>query len=326
MPSPSNKKLLLLYVLDVLRECSDEEHPLKQDEIAKKIYDNCGMECERKAVAANIGYLEDYGYDIVRVPNKGVYLGSRELEPSEITFLVDAVFSNRTIDGDYSKQLAEKLYTCLSRHKRKRYKYVYKATEIVKSHNKEIFFNIDEIQTAIEGGKKIEFHYKGYSLAKGETDIWRRVTPYFLFNSQGKYYLVCSIGPTYGLANYKVERMTDVCVTDIDADSIDTIKGCENGIDIAKYANENIYAFAGNSVVATLRLFDDVSYNAVVEWFGECVHTYKIDGCIYAEVHVNEMALVYWALQYSKGVEVLSPTSTRDKIKSAVCKLAERYL
>lgn len=325
MPGTSNKKLLLLYVLDVLREYSDEEHPLKQDEIVQKIYNSHGMECERKAVAANIGYLEDYGYDIVRVPNKGVYLGSRELEPSEITFLVDAVFSNRTIDGKYSKQLAEKLYMCLSRNKRKRYKYVYKTTEIAKSHNKEVFFNIDEIQAAIEANKKVEFHYRGFSLAKGETDIWRRVTPYFLFNSQGKYYLVCSIGPDYGLANYKVERMTDVHATDIAADPIDTIKGCKNCLDIAKYVNENIYAFTGDSVKSTLRLFDDSAYNAVVEWFGEGVRTYTKECGTYAEVRVNEMALIYWALQYGNGVEVLSPQSTRDKIKSAVCKLAERY-
>lgn len=325
MPSTSNKKLLILYVLEVLREYSDEEHPLKQEEIAQKIFSSHGMECERKAIAANIGYLEDYGLDIVRVKNKGVYLGSRALEPSEITFLVDAIFSNRTIDGKYSQQLAEKLYNCLSLHKRKRYKYIYKTTEIAKSHNKEVFFNIDEIQAAIDVGKKVEFHYKGYNVSKGETDIWRRVSPYFLFNSQGKYYLVCSIGPNYGLANYKVERMTDVRLTDTSVDPITAIKGCEKGLDIAKYVNENIYAFTGNSVTATLQLFDDGAYNAVIEWFGENVRTYINDGKTYAEVRVNELALIYWALQYGHGVEVLAPQSTRDKIKSAVFKLAEKY-
>ena len=37
MPSDSNKKLSILYVLKVLQEYSDENHLLKQQEIADKI-------------------------------------------------------------------------------------------------------------------------------------------------------------------------------------------------------------------------------------------------------------------------------------------------
>lgn len=58
---------------------------------------------------------------------------------------------------------------------------------------------------------------------------------------------------------------------------------------------------------------------------GENGRTYINDGKTYAEVRVNELALIYWALQYGHGVEVLAPQSTRDKIKSAVFKLAEKY-
>ena len=64
MANPDNKKLLILYVLEILKDYSDEDHPLLQKEIADKIFTRYGMDCERKAVAANINCLEEFGYDI----------------------------------------------------------------------------------------------------------------------------------------------------------------------------------------------------------------------------------------------------------------------
>ena len=39
MPSPSNKKLSILYTLQVLRDYSDENHLLSQNDIVIKIND-----------------------------------------------------------------------------------------------------------------------------------------------------------------------------------------------------------------------------------------------------------------------------------------------
>lgn len=159
MASPSNKKLLILYVLQVLKEYSDENHPLMQEEISRKIYSIYGMTSERKAIGANIQSLIDYGYDIRPIKGRGVYLGERELEASEIALLVDSIFSNRSINAVNSKQLAEKLYSCLSKYNRKRFNYVYKVGEIAKSDNKQIFLTIEILQEAIGSGKKVSFDY-----------------------------------------------------------------------------------------------------------------------------------------------------------------------
>ena len=90
MSLPNNKKLSILYTLQILKDYSDEKHLLSQNEIAKKIYNLYGMECERKSIGTNIDSLIDFGYDIVKT-NSGCFLASREFEASEIRFLIDAV-------------------------------------------------------------------------------------------------------------------------------------------------------------------------------------------------------------------------------------------
>lgn len=324
MPSSSNKKLLILYVLKVLREYSDESHPMLQEEISKKIFSLYGMESERKAIGANIQCLEDFGYDIIRVKNKGVYLGEREFEESEITFLIDAVFSSKVINQKHSIDLSKKLYSFLSVNKRHKFNYVYKADSVSKSNNQQLFFNIDIINEAIEKGKKIKFNYKTSSLKSSAAAKEKIVSPFFLLNSQGKYYLVCSIGADKGLANYKIEKMTDVKVSLEGALNIKDFDEYKKGFDKAKYVNEHIYAFSGQSVSATLKLYEEFMVANINDWFSNAT-IYEKDGVLYADVKVNEKALVYWCLQYGNYVELITPTETREKVKEIVQNMANRY-
>ena len=45
MASDTNKKLIILYVLEILKKYSDSSHPLTQQEIIKKIESIYGMTC-----------------------------------------------------------------------------------------------------------------------------------------------------------------------------------------------------------------------------------------------------------------------------------------
>lgn len=114
----NNKKLTILCILEILKNNSDEEHPLTQAEIIKLLYGIYGMECERKSISASIQSLIDFGYDIVKRGRAGYYLNSRELEDSEIRFLIDAVFASKNIPSKQALTLAQKLGAFQSCHKR----------------------------------------------------------------------------------------------------------------------------------------------------------------------------------------------------------------
>ena len=156
MAVDTNKKLLIIYIYEILKEHSDENHLLTQQDIIKLIKQIYDMDCERKSVGNNIDFLIDLGFDIIKVPHKGCYLGERVLEPSEVSFIIDSLFSNKSISGKQAKELSNKLSNLLSKYQRKRYNYIYKAEQVNRTNNKELFYNIEIIQEAIEKNKK--FH------------------------------------------------------------------------------------------------------------------------------------------------------------------------
>ena len=325
MSSSSNKKLSILYTLQVLRDYSDENHLLSQNDIVIKINNIYGMTCERKSIATNIDSLIDFGYDIVKT-NKGAYLTSREFEPSEIRFLVDAVFSSKSINSKHARELSKKLSEFLSVYQRKQYKYVYKSDELNRTDNKELFFNIDIINEAIEKNKQIEFDYikrtyKGDKVKKYPY----KVNPYCLINNQGKYFLVCNYDYFDNIGNYKLEKIHNIKILDTPIKPATQVKGFENGLDIAKYANENIYMFSTNSIKATVKIYNESATAYVEEWFGKNASLYEKENSIFADITANETSLIYWCLQYGEDIELLSPKDTREKIKEIVKQINKRY-
>ena len=329
MAYSGNKKLSIIYILEILKEFSDEKHPLTQNDILKKLYNQYGMECERKSVGANIDNLIDAGYDIVKCEGGGCYLGEREFEQSEISFLVDAVFSSRAIDSVKSKKLAEKLSAFSSKFNQKKYNYIYKSDEISRTSNKQLFYTIDVLHDAIEQKKQVEFSYDRPYISKENIEKQQNkkyvVNPYFLVNNQGRYYLVCNCDKYCDIANYKLEQIKDIKILETDAKPITKVKGFENGLNISKYANENIYMFSADSVNATLKLYDEYTVSIILDWFGKNASVYQKNGELFADVKANDKALVYWCLQYGEHVELLSPQVVRDKIKAAIDNMAKRY-
>ena len=324
----SNKKMSPLCILYVLKEYSDETHPLTQSQILTKIEQQYGLQLERKSIGANIDSLIDFGFDIIKT-DKGCYLGQREFESSEVSFLIDAVFSSRSINSKHSIKLAEKISKFLSVNERKKYKYICKADEIIRTDNVQLFYTIDILNEAIEKGKKVQFNYNRYYFNKETREKKNQknyvINPYFLINNQGKYYLVCSHDYYNEIANYKVELISNIKILDADIKPITALKGCEQGVDMAKYANENIYMFHNKTVNATLKIEDEYSAEYIVEWFGQNAKFYQKDGIVYADVSANEQALIYWCLQYGDTIELVTPSTTREEIKNKIENLSKRY-
>lgn len=83
-----SKKQLILWVLNVLNNESDERHPITQTEIAmviSKVYP-----CDRKTVGRNIKFLMEMGYPIIKV-GRGFYLERRIFSVDEIAFIKAAI-------------------------------------------------------------------------------------------------------------------------------------------------------------------------------------------------------------------------------------------
>ena len=141
-----------------------------------------GDRLEVFGISINIDDLINFGYDIFNSP-KGAYLVSRDFEEGEIRFLIDAVFSSKVISSKYAQELSKKISSFLSEYKQNDYDYILKSSDVVRTNNRQLFFNIEQIGRAIKQNKKIEFNYtKGSYFAEKKIKSFK-VSPYFLVNN-----------------------------------------------------------------------------------------------------------------------------------------------
>ena len=326
-----NKKSSILLVLKVLEEYTDEEHYLTQQEIADKIYQVYDIELERKSVGSSLSMLEELDYDIDKGPKGGFALLSRTFDQTEASYLIDAIFSSRSIDGRQAKKIADQVSSCFSKYQRKDYSYIYKSSEINRTDNKQVLYNISVIHEAMKQGKRVGFQYLAYD-AEGNQTVRRDsyefiVSPYYLINNFGRYYLLCNYREKYrALQTFRIDYMVNIQIKD--DWPIKNMKDLEEGLkdfSISKYLNDHIYMFGGDVIEAELELDGDWGILIVKDWFGENAKLSHKDGKAYIKVKCNEMALYYWIMQYSDWVKVISPASLVEKTKEGLQKALERY-
>lgn len=95
-----NKKMLNMLILEILKEYTDAEHRLTQQEIIDLLKLNYGAECDRRS-------LKDMGYEIAT--ERGCYLAERDFDDAELRMLIDSVLFSKNLSGTQAKRLIEKL-------------------------------------------------------------------------------------------------------------------------------------------------------------------------------------------------------------------------
>lgn len=326
-----NKKSSIILVLRILEEYSDEEHYLTQKDILEKIANQYGIDLERKSIRSSLKLLSELGYDIAKGHKGGFALLSRTFDPTEASFLVDAIFSSHSIDGKMARNMCEEISNCFSKYQRKDYSYLYKSLEVNRTNNNEVLFNISIIHEAIRRGKKISFQYLGFD-NKGK-EIARRddyrylVSPYYLINNFGRYYLLCNYKEKYDcFQTFRIDYMLNIeTEEDNDLADLHDLDGAPKDFSITKYINDHIYLFGGETIEAELLLDDAWCIQYIKDWFGNNSSIIEKNGEIHAYIKSNENALYYWAMQYSNHVKVLAPSSLVDRIKGGLIKALDKY-
>ena len=89
MPKSEGQKLKLLYLADLLRRETDEDHALSMSDILSRL-EELGVHAERKSIYDDLRALEDYGMDIIATRGRagGYQLAHREFELPELKLRV----------------------------------------------------------------------------------------------------------------------------------------------------------------------------------------------------------------------------------------------
>jgi predicted DNA-binding transcriptional regulator YafY len=312
-----NKKVILLYILDILKEYSNKDYLLTQKDIINKLKLIYDISVDRKMIAYNIEILIDYGYDIVKGSKGGYYLNEREFDESEIKFLVDALFSSNVITSNNAHSIIKKLYSSLSKYDRKDFTYVYKVKDVNRTKNNNVFLNIELINEAIKNNKQIAFNYLQYNqegkLIKRKDGYKYKVSPYYLINNYGKYYLLSNIEKYSTPSYFRIEHMVEVELIDKKRKDIkDTTLG--NNFNISSHINDHVYMFSSNVINAKIEILQDWAITYIYDWFSKNSKIITQDNKTYAYIKSDEDAFIYWFLQYQEYFKIIEPLETKEKI------------
>lgn len=312
------KKNIIMRIYQILEKYTDIERHLTQSEIIDILYKDYGIVCERKAVGRNISFLKEMGFDI-ESDKSGSYLASRKLDNAELRLLIDSVLCSRNINSANSQQLIDKLISLGTYDFKSFVKHVIYVKDLGKSENKQFFLNIELVDEAIEKGKKIAFMYNKVGLDKRLHPTNRHTaSPYQMILHNQRYYLML-FDDLYGkVSYYRLDKITDMEILSDPLLPIKSVPGYERGIDYRKLVYGMPYMFSDAPVPVTIKC-PDMMADALNDWFGDGYRTKRCeDGYFIATLTVSEQAMLYWALQYNLNVEVLSPESLRDKLRSTL--------
>ena len=311
------EKANAICLLEVLREYSDAEHILPMREIIAKMQSLYGIKIDRRTVYGAVALLIELGYDISIYEDNGAgyYLRSRELEQSEVLLLTDAVYSFPFIPAKQTEQLVQKLQKQLSIHQRKRYRYLTISRQDRKTDNRQVFWNIEQLDEAIAQKKKVRLGYLHYGLDKKQHEAKTyTLSPYEMIYMNERYYLICVPDHAPNTRLYRIDRMKNIQILDDPRSEAVARQEAQNAV----------YAYVGTPE-RIIMYCDRAILDDVIDRFGTEVQIREHDENTFtASFTAPPRGVKFWALQYLPHVEVVEPAWLREEIIESLGK--NKYL
>lgn len=322
------QKLKILYIMDYLLRCSDEEHPVSVSQIIAYLGDQ-GIQAERKSIYDDLEALQVYGLDIIKTQTgraTGYYAGSRDFELPELKLLVDSVQSSKFITRKKTMSLIKKIEGLASVHQAQALNRQVFVTNRIKTMNESIYYNVDEIHTGISLNRKIRFHYFEYTVEKQRhlrrDGAFYCISPFALTWDDENYYLVGFESETALVKHFRVDKMMDIEITDEVRDGMDVCAALDLGV----YARKVFGMFSGQEMSVRMR-FDNRLVGVVLDRLGRDVMLVA-DGdahfTVQADVVVSPQFFA-WLCGFGTMAKLLGPESVVRQMQEHVQSICQMY-
>ena len=120
---------------------------------------------------------------------------------------------------------------------------------------------------------------------------------------------------------HRLDRITNMIVSDRPLVPIKEIKGYENGINYKNLTAAMPYMFSDAPEIIEM-LAKDFIIDQVIDWFGKDIKITKTENKEIYKITLKSSptAMLFWAMQYTDECEVIKPLSLREKIKETIKK------
>ena len=320
-------RLKLLKLVEILRQETDEDHPLTKPELCERL-EAMNIPGSRRSLIRDIALLNEQGYEIMeqmKGREKAYYIADRSFSVPELKILIDAVQAASFVTDKKTGELIDKIAALGGSHRAGILKGNLVKFNTRKHRNETVYYTLDFIEDAIQKNKKIIFKY--FDLDENGQKVYRRdghhyvVEPVALVFNEDNYYLIVYSEKHDGTANYRVDRIDGVEILD------DPISEKARSLrrKVARYTEEAFKMFNGQPETVTLR-FADKLIGPVLDKFGEVTKMTRVDDhTIEATVQVRIAPTFWgWLFQFGTDMDIVEPEAIKEEYKNKAAALLNR--
>ena len=319
----------ILYILNVLKKYSDEEHKMSITELKEKIKEVYGEDIDPRTIRRNINLLQQkFGYDISTYTDnkKGYYISNdpeTDFEPGEIRAIIDTFSYSTFIEERVAKEIikkCKKLQTIYENDKIKNYR-VYSRKG--KTKNIEVIKNIEDIANSIMNKNKVKFEYWKYCIVgdKIQKQIVSTpvVSPYAIVYDKQQFYMIGIKQGYKEFFHYRLDRIKNL----VELEEKIKIKKSEK--EIEQYAETSVEVFSGKEIEIEAEC-EQTLLEEVYERFGKKVEVRPIDDSYFKmKLSANPLGFKLWAMRNLDLITVTKPASLVKEIKDIIEDAKKRY-
>lgn len=323
-----NQKLRTLYLMDIMLQRTDDQHMLNASQLSKILEQEYSIPTDRRTIYTEMEILSTYGLDVQQKKgtNPGYYIGARDFELPELKLMVDAVQSSKFITENKSRQLIQKLEKlCCKSDAEILAKQVFVVNR-PKTENETIYYNVDDIHTAIFANKEISFQYAEWTMQKKmrlkKDGAMYVVSPWALTWDDENYYLVAYDDKAGIIKHYRVDKMLHMSVLETER------KGRESfeNFDLAAFAKKTFGMYGGVDTEVTLSCVSHLA-GVILDRFGQDTWMVPTDKeHFHARVLVSVSPQFFgWVTGIGSGMQIEGPENVRQQYKEYLQEIMNKY-
>lgn len=328
MEKSNLQKMKLLFLMEMLRQDSDEAHPMTTKVICTRLAEK-GISCDRRTLAKDIQVLNEQGYEVMSRMcghEKGYYVDDRSFSVPELKILIDAVQAARFITPTKSAQMIEKIAALGGSHQAEILKRNMVCFNTRKHSNEAVYYSIDALEEALLRNSRASFCY--FDLDENRNRVYRKekqrylVEPASLVFVEDNYYLLCYTPMRGAVTSYRVDRMDSVRVEDAPIGP----EAMALRANISAYTGQMFKMFGGESRQITLQ-FDRDLMGAIYDRFGEGISVTPVDARTCQATLTVRVSPIFWGwlFQFGDKMRLLAPKDMAEEFRQKAIAAAGRY-
>ena len=314
--------------MKIMAEKTDDEHSLTMPQILEEL-EKYEVSAERKSIYEDFKDMSNFGIEVIK-EQKGretfYHIAGREFELAEVKLLIDAVQSAKFITQKKSKLLISKVKNFVSEHQAKQLQRQIVINDRVKTMNESVYYNVDDIHTAINQNRKIKFKYYKWDIDKKLVErhggSYFIVSPWALLWDDENYYMIAFDDWDNKIKHYRVDKMMYIEVGNDERAGKEEFKN----FDMAKYSKATFGMYHGEKTKVCIK-FANHMCGVFIDRFGKDTLFRKIDenhSELIVDINVSPQ-FFGWIFSLGNDVEIASPREVVNELREYTKKFIMKY-